>query len=196
MGTAPIEGRARPGGRAARVVDAVHGAAYSLLDEVGYEHLRLSDVAERAGVNKTTVYRRWPTRVALIADLLGALMQSDVAVPDTGSIEDDLEVFLAEVTEVLSSRALRSVLSAAITLGQDDLTVRQAQQSFFDERFRLSGVIVERAVARGELPASADPRRFLELAASPIYFRLLFAGESIGTDDIRNLVASCLRAFR
>lgn len=192
----PIEGRARPGGRAAKVVEAVHGAAFSLLDEVGYEQLRLPDVAERAGVNKTTVYRRWPTKVALVADLLGALMQSSVTAPDTGSIKEDLGLLLREVIEVLSSRAVRSVLRAAMTLGADDPTVRQAQRDFFDERFRLSGVIVERAIARGELPETTDPRQFLELAASPVYFRLLFAAQPVGAADIQHLVSATLRAHR
>jgi AcrR family transcriptional regulator len=196
MTTTPTEGRARPGGRAARVVEAVHGAAFSILDEVGYEQLQLPDVAERAGVNKTTVYRRWPTKVALVADLLSALMQSSVAAPDTGSIETDLEVLLTEVAEVLSSRAVRSVLRAAMTLSDDDPAVRQAQRDFFGERFRLSGVIVERAVARGELPEAADPRRFLELAASPIYFRRLFAAEPVDRAEILQLVSATLRAHR
>lgn len=196
MTTRPTEGRARPGGRAARVVEAVHGAAFALLDEVGYEQFQLPDVAERAGVNKTTVYRRWPTKVALVADLLSTLMQSDVAAPDTGSIQTDLEILLTEVADVLNRRALRSVLRAAMTLGEEDQAVRQAQRDFFEERFRLSGVIVERAVARGELPTDTDPRRLLELAASTIYFRLLFAGESTGPDDLRDLVSTCLRAFR
>ena len=196
MTTTPTDGRARPGGRAARVVDAVHGAAFSLLDEVGYEQLQLPDVADRAGVNKTTVYRRWPTKVALVADLLSALMQSDVAAPDTGSIDSDLEMLLSEVAEALSSRALRSVLRAAMTLGDDDPAVRQAQRDFFEERFRLSGVIVERAVERGELPQTTDPRRFLELAASPIYFRVLFAAEPVGKEEIRDLVTTIIRTHQ
>src|SRR3954465_14571895 len=91
MSTPLNDDRARPGGRAARVVEAVHSAALALLDEVGYEQLQLPDVAERAGVNKTTVYRRWPTKVALVADLLSVLMQTNVATPDTGSIQSDLE---------------------------------------------------------------------------------------------------------
>jgi AcrR family transcriptional regulator len=194
MTTPLTEGRARPGGRAARVVEAVHRAAFALLDEVGYEQLQLPDVAERAGVNKTTVYRRWPTKVALVADLLGVLMQSSVATPDTGSVQSDLELLLAEVAKVLSSRAVRSVLRATMALSDDDPAVRAAQQTFFAERFARSGAIVERAVARGELAAGTDPRRLLELAASPVYFRVLFAAEEVGEDEVRQVVSTVLRA--
>ena len=66
--TKPRVGEQRPGGRAERVRTAVLEAAAELLTEVGYDKMRVEDVAARAGVHKTTVYRRWPTKAALTAD--------------------------------------------------------------------------------------------------------------------------------
>lgn len=194
--TPPTRSRARPGGRAARVVEAVHQAAFALLSEVGYEELQLPEVAERAGVNKTTVYRRWPTKVVLVADLLSVLMEANVPTPDTGSVQSDLELLVTEVANVLSSRAVRSVLRAVITLSDDDPAIRAAQRTFFEERFKRSGAIVERAVARGELPEETNPRRVLELATSPVYFRMLFAAEPLEPPEIRELASAAIRAHR
>ena len=84
----PAASRPRPGGRSARVVTAVHAATLELLEDVGYEMLQLSDVAKRAEVNKTTVYRRWPTKTALVVDLLTSYTRGAVATPDTGSLQD------------------------------------------------------------------------------------------------------------
>src|SRR5262249_40598485 len=83
------ERRARIGGRSERVVRAVLAATTAELGRVGYAALRMEDVATTAGVNKTTVYRRWPTK----ADLVGAAMRGLGApaqpAPDTGSLRGD-----------------------------------------------------------------------------------------------------------
>ena len=80
-------GEQRPGGRAERVRAAVLGAAAELLTDVGYDKMRVEDVADRAGVHKTTVYRRWPTKAALTADAIALNSADAVPIPDTGTIE-------------------------------------------------------------------------------------------------------------
>ncbi|KIR66932.1 hypothetical protein TK50_12890 [Micromonospora haikouensis] len=175
--------RRRPGGRAAAVVAAVRRAAVELLEEVGYEGLVLTDVASRAGVNKTTVYRRWPTRVQLVSDILLAQAAEQVGTPDTGDLVGDLCVLLADVAALLRTRAARAVL-AALVAGESDPAVAVARDAFWAERFGRSAVIVERAVRRGELPPGTDARLLLEEASSPVYFRLMFTGEPVGPADI------------
>ena len=187
--------RPRPGGRSARVVATVHAAALELLAEVGYDSLQLSDVAKRAQVNKTTVYRRWPTKATLVADLLASFTESNVATPDTGSLPGDLEQLLGDVVGALSNRAVRAVLYGTLTGADDSDDVRIAQARFWEERFRRSGAVVERAITRGELPLGIEPRALLEMAASPVYFRTLFTADAVTPEYLRDIAQRTIRAF-
>lgn len=129
---------------------AVHTATLELLAETGYESLQLPDVAKRAQVNKTTVYRRWPTKAALVADLLTSFTQRNVATPDTGSLQGDLEKLLADIVTALADRAVRAVLYGALAGADDSDDVRTARARFWEERFRRSGAVVERAITRAK----------------------------------------------
>lgn len=187
--------RPRPGGRSARVVAAVHAATLELLTEIGYDNLQLSDVAKRAQVNKTTVYRRWPTKAALVADLLARFTESNVATPDTGSLQTDLEQLLSDIVTALSDRAIRAVLYAALTGADDSDDVRTTQTRFWEERFRCSGAVVDRAIARGEIPPGTDPRAVLEMAAGPVYFRALFTVDAVTPAYLSETARRTIRAF-
>src|SRR5580658_8453688 len=77
-------GERRPGGRSARNRAAVLDAAVELLAEASYDDLSMENIAARAGVHKTTVYRRWPTKADLVADAIRARSQAVVPLPDTG----------------------------------------------------------------------------------------------------------------
>lgn len=173
----------RPGGRAATVVAAVRQAAEELLEEVGYEGLVLTEVAARARVNKTTVYRRWPSKVDLVTDLfLSRTAQQDVG-RDTGSLVGDLTALLQDVVCNVNSPAARAVLSALIG-GVLDEEARGAREAFWAERYRRGAAITERAAERGELPRGTDARLLLEDACSPVYYRLLITGETVTDADI------------
>ncbi|MFE5896926.1 TetR/AcrR family transcriptional regulator [Streptomyces sp. NPDC056488] len=174
----------RPGGRAALVVAAVRRATEELLGEVGYEGLVLTEVAARAEVNKTTVYRRWPTKVDLVTDLfLSRTAEQDIG-RDTGSLVGDLAVLLEDIVDNVNSPAARAVLSVAIG-GMLDDEARTARTAFWAERFHRGATIVDRAVERGELPPGTDARLLLEDACSPVYFRVLLIGEMPTEADIK-----------
>ncbi|WFN93257.1 TetR/AcrR family transcriptional regulator [Gordonia sp. LUNF6] len=190
-----VSERRRPGGRSARVVAAVHQATLEILAEVGYAGLQLTDVADRAGVNKTTVYRRWSTKAALIGDILTRFARTNVATPDTGSLRGDLELLLSGIVEALGDRAIRAVVEAAVMVDVAEDDVRRARAAFWDERFLRSGVIVERAVARGELPSTTDVREFLETAASPLYFRILMTDDVADAAYVAAVAERTVRAF-
>lgn len=185
----------RPGGRAALVVAAVRRATEELLEEVGYEGLVLTEVAARAQVNKTTVYRRWPNKVDLVTDLfLAHTAQQDVG-RDTGSLLGDLTALLQDVVSNLNNPAARAVLSVLIG-GALDEEARGAREAFWAERFRRSAAIVERAAERGELPRDTDARLLVEDACSPVYYRLLITGEAVTDTDIALFVQRAAQRAR
>ncbi|MFJ8695649.1 TetR/AcrR family transcriptional regulator [Streptomyces roseolilacinus] len=165
------------------MVAAVLRAAEELLEEVGYEGLVLTEVAARAQVNKTTVYRRWPSKVDLVTDLfLARTAEQDIG-RDTGSLVGDLTALLQDIVSNVNSPAARAVLSVLIGGVLDDET-RAARTAFWAERFRRSAAIVDRAVGRGELPPGTDARLLLEDTCSPVYFRVLITGEALTEADI------------
>lgn len=175
-------GEQRPGGRSARVRNAILDATSDLLDQVGYSGVTIDEVAMRAGVHKTTVYRRWPTKPELIAAAVGARAEVDVPIPDTGTLVGDMRALAAAVVDNIGSgpgaQRSRSIVAAAAA--SPELTANL--HSFWADRMNASGVVIERAVTRGELRADIDPNLIIETLVGPIWLRLLLTGEPIDSD--------------
>lgn len=165
-------GLAEAGARAARgrprdpgVDAAIRAATVELLGEAGYAHLTMDQVAARARVSKSSLYLRWPNKVALVADALQHRARAVPEVPDTGSLPADMRVFLAGLLRSRheASRALAAV-SGEITTNPE---LRQAWHRGLAGM--LTGClreIVDRAVARGELPADSDVELLSQLPLS------------------------------
>ncbi len=189
----PRVGERRPGGRAARVRAAVLAATSQLLDEVGYDRLSVEEIAGRAGVHKTTVYRRWPTIPELVADAVRVQAAADIPTPDTGDVATDLQVLARQVVATVGSeggaRRSRSIVAAASA--SDDLSA--ALHAFWADRMAAAAPIVERAVDRGDLPAGTDPTLVVETVVAPIWLRLLLTGEPID-DEFADAVAALVVA--
>lgn len=172
-------GEQRPGGRAARVRAAVLEAAAELLMEVGYDAMSTDDVARRAGVHRTTVYRRWPTKPELVADAVGLHTEEHVPIPDTGELATDLltlaRAVAANISSVGGARRSRSIVAAAATSEQ----LADTLHAFMERRMVRSEPIVDRAIERGELPEGTNPRVVIEPLVGAIWFRLLLTGEPI-----------------
>jgi AcrR family transcriptional regulator len=167
--------RRRTGGRSARARAAVLQATVAELLEVGYARLRLESVAERAGVHRTTVYRRWPDRQDLVLEALLDQRDADVPVPDTGSLREDLRRLAHSIVRTLTSpvgAALARTMAAQS--GPAPAIAR-----FWAERLQLAGVIVARAVERGELPPGTDPQLLIEAMVGPLYLRLLYTARPL-----------------
>ena len=87
--------RRRPGGRSAKVKDAVVAATVAELEEGGYDKLSIAAVAARAGVHESSIYRRWKTREGLAMEATFASFASHIAVPDKGSLVQDLGALMS-----------------------------------------------------------------------------------------------------
>jgi AcrR family transcriptional regulator len=162
--------RRRLGGRSARVIHDVLEATLEELGRVGYVALTFEGVASRAQVNRTTIYRRWPTKFALVHAAMTAAHDSQPKAPDTGAIRSDLMMLARQRLETMSLPRTRAIAAAIISEPPDSELVLGTQ--VFRERARaLVYEVVARAVARGELPANVDP----EMIQQPL-FSMLFGG--------------------
>lgn len=189
------ERRPRPGGRSARVVAAARQATLELLLRQGYDGFEIPDVARLAGVHPTTIRRRWPNKQDLVADAMLTHMDEQIPIPDTGSLRGDVTQLVNEVVAVLARPPLLALLRAQVALADSAQSVRMASRRFWTARFEGSAAIVERAIARGELPDDTDPQEFNETAIAPVYLRILVTGEPVDDSFIRRSVERTLRAF-
>nr|WP_280373595.1 TetR/AcrR family transcriptional regulator [Nocardia abscessus] len=179
------------GGRSARVREAVLTATLEQVADHGIEGLTVGDVAARAGVAETTIYRRWRTRTALIAEAITDLAAAGNPVPDTGSLRTDLQVLAEQISQLISRPGVTRLVGTTIALSSDP-EVDAARRRFWRERFEQSSEIIRRGVERGELRTTAEPRRILETLAAPLYFRLLTGDEPLDEDFIAGCVQDTL----
>src|SRR5215475_3487708 len=139
--------RRRVGGRSARVQASVLKSAFDLLGEKGGSKFSIAEVAERAGVHETSIYRRWPTRAALILDACRDFTDEVIPIPDTGALRSDLIALHGAAKKMLTSQRGRAIVALSRIQEGDALARRKA---FWRERFERLRVILDRAVARGE----------------------------------------------
>ena len=162
--------RARVGGRSARVVSAVLRTTLEVLGQQGYAGLRVDDVAARAGVNKTTIYRRWPTRADLVVAALTSLAAPPVAV-ETGRLACDLKATFMTATTLRSTPVGRGVVRALIAERGDPEVDRVVCE--IRERHRAPARrVLERARRRGDLPERVDIELLLDVLTGTINARL------------------------
>jgi AcrR family transcriptional regulator len=180
----------RVGGRSERVVADVLRATLAELGRAGYAGLRVDAIAEQAGVNKTTIYRRWPTKAALVEAAIRSLRGATVA-PDTGSVTGDLVALAAGLADRAQSPEKRS-LSRVILAELDHPEVAAIARSLRAEAQAEWLAAVERGIVRGELPNGTDPALVVELIWGPILARLR-ANEAAPREWIAGVVRIVVR---
>jgi AcrR family transcriptional regulator len=180
--------RRRPGGRSARIRAAVLQATAEVLAKRGYGRLSVDEVADRAGVHKTTIYRRWATKPDLVLDALLSRSDTVIELPDTGDLESDLLVFLRSVAANLASPLGGGLVVATVRTSAEAPEPASLRHRFWDERFERARARLERAKENGELPPDIDTALVVETLVSPIFFRTFVRGETVDDEFLRSLV--------
>ncbi|MBF6211318.1 TetR/AcrR family transcriptional regulator C-terminal ligand-binding domain-containing protein [Nocardia puris] len=146
--------------RGARLRRAVLDATVARIEADGIDHVRVADIAADAGVHETSIYRRWKTLTRLLLDALLSRVDADIPIPDTGSVRTDLEEFTRRLMRFGASPFGAALIRGAGFAGGDPETT-ETRREFWIARLAASEEIVRRAIARGELPPTADPRMTL-----------------------------------
>ncbi len=171
-------------------------ATTDLLAEAGYEGLSIEAVADRAGVHKTTVYRRWPTKAELVADALSERSVQHVPVPDTGTFAGDLAALARAVASNIGSEIGGAMARTLVSASTTSSEVAATASEFWAERLALTGAIVDRAIERGEVPRGTDPDLVIQTLIGPLYVRLLLTGEPVDADFAARAAALVARGAR
>jgi AcrR family transcriptional regulator len=171
---APARGRGRP--RSEEAHRAILAAVVELLPEQGVRGLTIEAVAARAGVGKTTIYRRWKTKNELIVEAIEQLRPPG-SPPDTGSVAGDMEAMVKLQRERLEASQLPRIVPRVLAEAMEDpeLHAEIIARAVLPIRGMLTE-IVERGVERGELREDLDVEAFVDvLHAVPVY-KLLMSG--------------------
>ncbi len=189
-------GTLRPGGRTARVRTAVLRAAGDVLAEAGFDRLDLAEVARRAEVGKTTVYRRWGTPSGLVVDLLGDMAEQSVPRTETGTLDGDLLANADLVRRTLSDPRQGPLFRAVIAAAGTDPRAAEALHRFYAVRVAEWAPCVRQAVARGELPEGTDAEEVIRLVSAPLYHRFLTSGAPLDEAAAERAARSAAAAAR
>ena len=176
----------RPGGRTAEVTRRINEAILELMAEGGIEHCTFQNVAARAGVERSTLYRRNPDRWPTIMEAIIHLAERETATFGTGSFRTDLLGTLTNLLRVLNSSLGPALMSVAAAL-QGGAAPGLAEQ-FWASRQRHLAPMFEAAIARRELPADVDRDPLFAMAAGPIYLRRFIASQPVTEEWVRGVV--------
>jgi len=195
-GTTAARAGTRLGGRSARVREAVLRAAVELLEENEVTDLTVERLAGRAGVNKTTIYRRWRDLDGLIGDVLLQLGVLHVPIPDTGDFDRDLAELAESLREAITGRAGGKVMTALAAAASRSERAAEVLRGFLRQRFGQAEIIVRRAVERGELTNDVDGLGVIESLGAPFYLRLLVTADPIDVTFSQRAAAAAAAAAR
>ena len=192
-GAAPAR---RTGGRSAAVLTSIKHAVEELIEERGRERVTIPMVAERAGVNPTSIYRRWGDLPTMINDIATYRLGGGRPVPDTGDLRADLLTGIGTVAAGLGDPVLGRVLIPFVA----DLGAHpELREAFFDQVFHVrratTGATLRAAMARGEVRDDVDLEFLLDVLAAPAYFRQLYGHAPVDRRLVEQTVDLVLAAI-
>lgn len=189
--------------RSAAAATAILAATREALVELGWSKLTLGDVAARAGVAKTTIYRRWPGKNELVVDAVAELFD-ELELPDRGSLAADIEGVVLQFAAILDRPEARSGLMAVVAESTRDEALRERiRESIVERQKRLVLQGRTRAQARGELPPESDPDDaartvdlIFDVVAGAVVHRTLVSGRPADEDWVRGFTQVLLLGLR
>jgi AcrR family transcriptional regulator len=186
----PQRPRGRP--RSERRSAAVLAATLDEIAERGIAEMTIESVAARAGVSKVTVYRRWPGKIALVLAALESLRE--LTFPDTGNLIDDLREIRRDLLNLVESSNLADVLPALMAERRRS-EHSQAIRRYVESRSRPFVVVIERAIARGELRTSMPAELIAHAISSPLAMSLLNRDEPLTDREWTDVVQAFIRGL-
>ena len=174
--------------------DRILESAVATLAEVGYAQLRLDALAARAGVAKTTILRRWPSKAAIAAAAVQRLALQTVDVPESGSLREDLRALLGNAVAMFSDGAGRFV-PAMIRESGHHAEIADLLADVIQTRRDAYRRVLNRAIARHDLHPDIDQEVIIDLLIGPLWTRLLITRQPVTHTLVDEIVDAVLRAY-
>lgn len=179
--------------RVRRSRERILTTAFELLSESGVGRFSVDEVARRSGVAKTTIYRHWPTREALVVEACSRI-SAEQHVPDTGSLAGDLTTLLADTAHLLSTARWSSLVPSIVDVAERDAEFATLHGQIQRGHAVPVRKVIERAVDRGELPAAADHAAMVSALMGPLYYRRWFSREPLDDRFVQTIVSNVVSA--
>jgi AcrR family transcriptional regulator len=192
------DAKSKPDRRTERSRRAIlHATRELLAEEGGVRALTVEAVAARAGVAKTTIYRRWRDKWELALDAVMIDILPRFADPvDVGDTRKELLVFVNSVVRILGSGLYGTAMQGLVSeIATDPELARLYRQQVVEPRLLQLTPVVERGIARGDLRDDTDVRLVHELLVGPVFYRLLFSGAPLDRGLGRRIVDAILEGF-
>jgi AcrR family transcriptional regulator len=182
--------------RSARSDKAILDATRELLAEGGVRDLTVEGVAARAGVAKTTIYRRWRGKHELALAVLIDMVEQVVATPDLGDTRAELVSFVDAAVTILGQTIMGRVMQGLVSdLASDPGLAEAFQDKVVAMRIAEADRLLARGIERGDLRADTDVELAHELLFGPVYYRLLLSGAPLDEDLAGRVVDAVMTAF-
>jgi len=199
-GTNGSNGKRPPGRpRSEESRQSILRSTIKLLKQDGFPELSIEAIAADANVGKTTVYRWWPTKAALVADAFSASADEELRFPNTGSVYDDIRQQMGGLIRIFRSQRGK-IVAALLAGGQSDPELLEAYRDrFLWPRRRQAYETLQRGVDRGELPQGCDFDLILDSLYGPILMRFLIRHiklEEKFADEVCGLVLQKCKAAK
>ncbi|CAM5400256.1 TetR/AcrR family transcriptional regulator [Streptomyces abikoensis] len=183
---------------------AILDATRAALVELGWGKLTMGDVAARAGVAKTTLYRRWAGKSELVVDAVAALFDEHLELPDRGGLQADIEGVVLQFAALLERPETKTALMAVVAEStRDDALRERIRGAIVDRQKRLVLLGRERAQARGELPREEDPSAaartadlIFDVIAGAVVHRTLVSAERVDREWARGFATLLIGGLR
>ncbi|EWC59845.1 Transcriptional regulator, TetR family [Actinokineospora spheciospongiae] len=179
------------------ITSAITDSVLHELAARGYGRLSMEAVAKRAGVSKSALYRRWPSKQDMVIAVLSEFSVAQAEVSDTGSLRGDLLATLRAVRDWVTHPRFATILPDLVAEATRNPTLAGAIAATIGEPRRALGAVpLRRAIDRGELPADLDLELALDLVAAPVYWRLTVRQAPAPPDYLDRLADHIVRALR
>ena len=180
-------GRKRDHTRDPEILDA----ALAVLSECGYEAMTMDMVATRARAGKATLYRRWPSKAELVIEAVACMKQGMSSLenaPDTGTLRGDLIGLIRPHSMEESERKMQVMGGLVSMLSRDPQLADAVNEAITEPRARLNRLLIERAIARGEVRADADVDTIAHIGPSMTAYRTLVQRKPVDRDFLVGLI--------
>ncbi|WP_199182849.1 TetR/AcrR family transcriptional regulator [Mycobacterium sp. 4858] len=175
--------------RVERSVDAVLTETYRLLTESGIGGVSVEEISRRSGVAKTTIYRHWPSRSALLLDACSKLGGSR-PIPDSGSFAGDIAALARDLAAELRAAQWASILPSIIDAAERDPDLARVHAALHEALMSPFVAVTERAQRRGELSSDRSPTEVVASLVGPLFYRRWFSKEPMDDEFVTRLVST------
>ncbi len=145
-------------------------------------------VATRAKAGKATIYRRWPSKVALVMDAITTITEQSVPIPDTGSFRMDMLAFISSFRDAIGDDRGRIIAELVSEMPRNSELREALRNGLLAQRKTASDVIVHRGIVRGEISAEVDHTVLMELGPALVLQRVLLSGEVVDAAFMERIV--------